>query len=155
MSNKTTITAEPNSPIFTVERELEAPREKVFEAHTQKELLEKWWHPFGAMNAEIDVRVGGTWKFVTTEESGENYTFYGVFHEVSAPERIIQTEEFLGLGERGHVVLDKYEFIALDGGRTKVKLTCACLSVAERDAMMETGMSEGIVKQFEKLDELL
>lgn len=150
MSNKTTITAEKNSAILRIERIFDAPREQVFKIFTQKDMLEQWWYPYGKAEVEIDAREGGLWKF----SAGEKVNFYGVIHEVSAPERIVQTEEFGGTGERGHVALDRYEFTELPGDRTQMALTTTFLSVADRDMAVQS-MEEGVVKSYLTIDTLL
>lgn len=155
MNNKTTVTAEPGSSFLVIEREFNAPRAKVFAVYTEAEKLEKWWSPWGKANIEIDARDGGTWKFSNPQEDGNLMTFYGYFHEVTAPERIVQTEEFANLGERGHVALDKYDFIELDDNRTKVVLTMAFTSVSDRDATVQSGMEQGVVQQYINLETLL
>src|SRR5687768_16638871 len=104
MSNKMKITAEPGQPTVRIERVFNAPRQAVFDIFTQKDKLEKWWSPYGNATIEADVREGGAWKF----KDGEEVNFYGFYHEVTAPERIVQTSEFANLPERGHVVLERY-----------------------------------------------
>lgn len=153
MSSTTTVTSDQGSPIIIVERTFDAPREKVFAALTDPEKLKNWWSPWGTLKIELDLREGGEWRF--SDVSGEEtHAFFGRFHEITAPERIVQTEEYANLGERGHVILDKYELAEKDG-KTHLTITMACLSVADRDAIMATGMTEGIVAQHEKLDALL
>lgn len=79
---------------------------------------------------------------------------FGRFHEITAPERIVQTEKYANLGERSHVILDKYE-LTEEGGKTRLIITMACLSPKDRDTLVASGMEKGIVAQHEKLDELL
>lgn len=151
MSNKTTIVAEPGQPILRVERVFTAPREKVFEIFSTVENLKKWWNPYGPTDVTADIHDGGAWKF----NGGENATFFGYYHEVTAPERIVQTSEYTSLPERGHVVLDRYEFTEQPDGSTLVVLTEAYLSVEDRDAATESGMTDGIEKTYETIDKLL
>ena len=72
-----------------------------------------------------------------------------------APERIIDTFEFEGLPEKGHVMLETVRFEALPAGRTKVVTQSVFQSVADRDNMVKSGMEKGVVEGFERLDELL
>lgn len=155
MSNKTTITAASGASIIRIERVFDAPREKVFLAFTQKDKLKEWWSPGGNARIELDLREGGAWRATDILSDGQEITFYGYLHEVSSPERIVQTAEFANMDERGHAVLDRYEFIELDGGRTRLVLTEAFLSVADRDAAIESGMEGGIVQQHNNLDNVL
>jgi uncharacterized protein YndB with AHSA1/START domain len=152
MSNKTAITAEPDVPTLRIERTFDAPRDKVFLAFTQKDMLEKWWSPWDTARIELDAREGGAWRF-TDSTDGQEVTFYGYFHEVTAPERIVQTTEFAGI-ERGHPVLDRYEFTE-ENGRTLVTITEAFLSVEDRDAAIQSGMESGIVQHYVNLDKVL
>jgi uncharacterized protein YndB with AHSA1/START domain len=155
MSNKTTLTADKNSPIVKIERIFDAPREKVFAAHTEKDKIEKWWGAFGETHAEIDLRVGGAWRFAEVQPDGQEIAFHGIFHEVTAPERIVQTEEFANIPERGHVILDRYEFIDLGDGKTKLILTFTFLSQEDCSLMIESDMESGVVRQYQNLDKLL
>jgi len=150
MSNQTKVIAEPDSFNVRIERVFDAPREKVFQIFTSKDYLEKWWNPFGEATIEIDARDGGSWKF-----GGDGVTFFGVFHEIAAPDRIIQTSEFAELGERGHVILEKYDFTEQADGSTLVVATETFLSAGDRDGLLQSGMEEGLVKNYEKIDALL
>lgn len=151
MSNTTTITAEPGQPILRVERVFDAPRTSVFDMFAKVENLEKWWNPYGPTKVKADIKDGGAWRF----EGGENATFYGYYHEVTAPERIVQTSEYASLPERGHVVLDRYEFTEQPDGSTLVVLTEVYLSIEDRDAAIQSGMSDGIEETYNTIDKLL
>jgi uncharacterized protein YndB with AHSA1/START domain len=151
MSNKMTITAEPGQPIIRIERAFNAPRTAVFEIFTQKDKLEKWWSPYGSATIEQNFTEGGAWKFA----EGTEVVFYGYYHEISAPERFVQTSEFANLPERGHVVLERYDFTEQADGTTLITLTEAYLSVADRDAALQSGMQEGLAKAYDKADALL
>lgn len=156
MSNKTILTAEQGAPIIRIERMFDAPRDKVFAAFVQKDKVAKWWSPGGTARIdELDAREGGTWKFIDIMPDGQEVAFYGSFHEVTAPERIVQTSEFDGLGERGHAVLDRYEFSELDDGRTQLTLTEAYLSLADRDMAIANNMEEGLAQSYVNLDKIL
>ncbi len=101
-----------------------------------------------------DCRDDGSYKF-THERSGHRYSFFGVYHEVLAPERIIGTFEFDGLPERGHVILGTTKFEELPGGRTRLTHQSVFQSVNDRDGMIASGMERGVVDGYEKLDGLL
>jgi uncharacterized protein YndB with AHSA1/START domain len=157
MNNKAKITAEPGVQATIVERIFDASREKVFAALTQKDKLEKWWTGpgYGVRVDKVDARDGGAWQFVNIDNDGKEFYFHGSFHEVTAPERIIQTFEFDGLGERGHVALEKVELSELDDGRTLLRTTDTFMSVADRDGMIENGMEEGLQESYRQLDHVL
>lgn len=154
--NKTVITAEPGKQELFITREFDAPLELVFKAHTDPELFVQWLGPRGlTMTLEtFEPVTGGKWRFIQKDMDGNEFGFHGVFHEVS-PERIIQTFEFEGLPERGHVILETIEFEPLPSGRTKLTAQSVYRSVADRDGMVQAGMEVGTREGYERLDELL
>ena len=154
--NKTTITAEPGKQELFVMREFDAPRELVFEAHTDPKLFVQWMGPRDlTTNLEIFEPVsGGKWRFVQKDQDGNEFGFHGVFHEVS-PERVIQTFEFEGLPESGHVVLETLRLEDLPNGRTRLITQSVYQSVSDRDGMIQSGMEYGINDGYARLDELL
>jgi uncharacterized protein YndB with AHSA1/START domain len=156
MANETKVTAEPGKQELFITREFDAPRELVFEAHTEPELYQQWVGPHG-MKMTIDkwdCRDGGEYKF-THERDGHTYAFFGVNHEVHSPERIIGTFEFDGLPERGHVIMGKTTFEELPGDRTRLVHQSVFFSVADRDGMVASGMERGVRDGYEKLDVIL
>ncbi|MBB6670365.1 SRPBCC family protein [Cohnella nanjingensis] len=157
ISYETKVTAEPGKQLILIEREFDAPRELVFEAFTDAELFVEWMGPRNlAMTLEtFEPRDGGSWRYIHRDEAGNAYGFHGVFHEVSAPERIIQTFEFEGLPERGHVTLETVIFEELPGGKTKIRMESVFRSVADRDGMVQSGMEGGLNDSFGRLVELL
>lgn len=154
--NKTTITAEPGKQELFITREFDAPRELVFKAHTDPDLFVQWMGPRGlTTNLETFEPVsGGRWRFIQQDQDGSEYAFHGVFHEVS-PERTIQTFEYEGLPESGHVTLETMTLEALPNGRTKLTAQSVFQSVADRDGMIESGMEYGVNEGYARLDELL
>ncbi|WP_315815163.1 SRPBCC domain-containing protein [Paraflavitalea speifideaquila] len=103
----------------------------------------------------FDPKAGGSYRYVHLDGKGGSYAFSGVIHEVTTPERLIQTFEFEGLPEKGHVSLDTAVFESLPGGRTKVTMKTIFQSVADRDGMVRSGMEKGVSQGHERLDELL
>ncbi|HEV8591888.1 MAG TPA: SRPBCC family protein [Pyrinomonadaceae bacterium] len=156
MANKTTVTAEPGKQELFITREFDAPRDLVFKAHTDPDLYIQWVGPNDLTMTidKWDSRDGGSYKF-THERDGHKYSFFGVNHEVHAPERIIGTFEFDGLPERGHVIMGKTRFEELPEGRSRVVHQSVFFSVADRDGMIQSGMERGVAEGYEKLDALL
>lgn len=154
--NKTIVTVEPGKQEIVITREFDAPRELVFKAFVDPELLVQWLGPHGlTMTVEkFEPRNGGSYRYIHTDKDGNEYGFHGVFHEIAFPERAIQTFEFEGLPEKGHVALDTARFEALPGGRTKVTTVSVYQSVADRDGMAQSGMETGVNQGYERLDEL-
>lgn len=156
-TNKTTITAEAGKQELFIIREFDAPRELVFRAFTEPELMKKW---LGPKNMEMridhmDNRSGGAYRYVNIDENGNEYAFNGVTHESTAPERIIHTFEFEGLRERGHVSMEIATFEELPNDRTKLTVQSIFRSVADRDGMVSSGMEKGVVDSYNSLDDLL
>ena len=156
MANKTEIIAEPGKQELFIKREFDAPRELVFRAYTDPEILVKWLGPRDlTMTIEHwEPRDGGSYKY-THERDGHKYAFFGVNHEVLAPERLIGTFEFDGLPERGHVILGTTRFEELPNGRSRIVHQSVFQSVQDRDGMMASGMERGVNDGYEKLDEWL
>ena|SRR5688572_24385841 len=157
MSNKTEIIAEPGKQELFIKREFNAPRERVFQAYTDPDILVQWLGP-----RELKMRIeknaeaaGEPWRFVHSDPNGNEYGFHGVCHELNAPERIIRTFEFEGLPETGHVSLETATFEELPGGRTRVTSQSVFKSVEDRDGMIASGMERGVNEGYERLDALL
>ena len=157
MAHETTITAEPGKHDYFIVREFDAPRELVFKAFTDPELVAKWLGPHGLkMTIEkYESKDGGSYRYIHEDPNGNKYFFRGVNHEVLAPERIIGTFEFEGLPERGHVALQTARFETLPDGRTRFVSQSLFQSVEDRDGMLRSGMERGVKQGFERLDEIL
>jgi len=154
--NKTTITAEPGKQELFITREFDAPPDLVFKAHTAPDLFVRWMGPRGLTTTleTFEPVSGGRWRFSQKDQDGNEYGFHGVFHEVSS-ERIIQTFEFDGLSESGHVTLETMRLEALPNGRTRLTAQSIFQSVSDRDGMIQSGMEHGVNEGYERLDELL
>jgi uncharacterized protein YndB with AHSA1/START domain len=157
-SIKTQVIAETGKQELFIIREFDAPRELVFKAFSTPETLIKFFAPFGNTMHFIhhDYKTGGSYSWCNKDKSGKVLcTFTGVIHEMEAPKRIILTSEFMELPERGHVVMEAMLFEELPNGRTKLTIHDVCFSVADRNAMVESGMEGGLVNIFAQLDELI
>jgi uncharacterized protein YndB with AHSA1/START domain len=155
--NKTSVVAEPGKQEFFIVREFDAPRSLVFKAFSDKKLLEGW---LGCQQMKVkyekfEPRAGGSYRYISTMENGMSFGFHGVCHDFSPPERIIQTFEFEGLPETGHVVLETTKFEDLPSGRTKVTVQSVFQSQSDRDGMISAGMEYGVVDAHNRLDEMI
>jgi uncharacterized protein YndB with AHSA1/START domain len=150
---KATVTT-PGDREIRAERIFEAPRERVFAAHTDPELIPRWWGPHGTTTVvdELDPTAGGRWRFVIRNSDGSEQGFRGVFREVVAPELIVWTFEWEGLP--GHVSVDTATLEDL-GGRTKLVSTTVFHTPEERDGMISGEMERGMNESHARLDELL
>jgi uncharacterized protein YndB with AHSA1/START domain len=100
--SKTAITAEPGIPMISLTREFDAPRDLVFRAHTDPDLLVQWLGPRDLTTTidRYEARNGGTWRYLQTDAEGNTYGFHGVFHGDPSPDGIVQTFEFEGAPPR-------------------------------------------------------
>jgi uncharacterized protein YndB with AHSA1/START domain len=135
-------------------REFDAPRELVFQAFTDPELIPQWW---GQRNTttivdKMDVRPGGGWRFISQGQNGEEYAFRGEFLEIVPPERVVQTFEFEPIP--GHIVTDAANFEERNG-KTLVTVVSTFASKEDRDGMIESGMEAGAAESYDRLEELL
>ncbi|MDL1944990.1 ATPase [Chloroflexi bacterium CFX2] len=154
--NKTIIKAEPGVQELFIIREFDAPHELVYKAHTDPDLFARWIGPRG-LTTTLDVFEpvsGGRYRFVQKDRDGNEFAFNGTFHEISL-ERMIQTFEFEGLPERGHVSLDCMTLEELPGNRTRITVQSIFRSVSDRDGMIQSGMERGVNEGYERLDEIL
>jgi uncharacterized protein YndB with AHSA1/START domain len=144
----------PGERDIRVERVFNAPRDRVFAAYTDPELVPQWYGPRGTTTIvdQMDVRVGGAWRFVMPSSDGSETAFRGTYREVTPPERIVQTFEWEGMP--GHVAVETATFEDL-GERTKVTTVTLFHTTEERDGMLASGMERGMNETYARLDELL
>jgi len=156
-NNSTKITARPGNQEIVIIREFDASRELVFKAFTEPKLYIQWLGPREIVMTleKFEPRNGGSWRYIHKDKDGKEYAFHGVYHEVTAPEKIIDTFEFEGLPEKGYVCLETVRFEELPGKRTKVTSQAVFQSVADRDGELQSGMERGVKESYDRLDELL
>jgi uncharacterized protein YndB with AHSA1/START domain len=145
----------PSDREILIERVFDAPRDRVYAAFTDPELIPQWWgrHEDTTTVEKMEVEPGGDWRFVTvSSEDGEEHAFRGSFREVVPPERIVWTFEWEGM--KGYVSVETVTFEDL-GERTKVTSTSLFYTTEERDGMLESGMETGLNETYARLDELL
>lgn len=154
MANETQITADERVPLIRIVREFDAPREKVFRAHTDPELVTQWLGPRDrAMTIDhYDCRTGGSWRYVLTRGDDEQ-AFHGSFHEVRPNETIVQTFTWEGMPDG--VALERQTLEDLGSGRTRLVGTSLVDSFEARDAILASGMDTGVREGYERLDALL
>lgn len=151
---ETTITAEPGNSLITITREFDAPRELVFRAHVDPDLLVQWLGP-RELTMTVDryeARDGGTYRYIHRNSEGTEYGFRGVFHGDPTPDGLVQTFEFDGAP--GHVSLNLITFTQR-GDRTELRTVASFTSVADRDAILDADMSRGVRDGHDRLEELL
>jgi uncharacterized protein YndB with AHSA1/START domain len=148
-----TVTTPTDREIHVV-RQFDAPRDRVFAAYTDPELIPEWWGLRDSTTVvdQMDVRAGGSWRFVMRDQDGSETAFRGTYREVTPPERIVQTFEWEGMP--GYVSVETATFEDL-GERTRVTTTSIFHTTEERDGMLESGMERGMHETYARLDELL
>ena len=152
--SKTQIAADPGVPQIIITREFAAPSEFLFRAWTEPELLVQWLGP-RRLKMRVDrheLRDGGRWHFTHWGEDGTEHRFGGVFHGTPSVGATVRTFEYEGAP--GHVSLETLTF-ERRGDRTLVRMNSVFQSVEDRDAMVQSGMEEGVNDGMERLDELL
>jgi uncharacterized protein YndB with AHSA1/START domain len=133
-----------------VERVFDAPRDRVFAVFTDQKLIPEWWGPTTVVD-QMDVRPGGSWRFVSQNPDGSEIAFRGTYSEVTPPERIVQTFEMEGMPGGGHVQTFAFEDL---GDRTKLTTTLLFNTTEERDGLLAYGGESGMNETYARLDEL-
>lgn len=153
-AHETEITLDADVPLVRIERDFDARPEQVFRAHADPELIVRWLGPHGAeMRVDrYECRTAGAYRYVHVVE-GDEYGFFGSFHEVRPPEVIVQTFAFEGAPDS--VALERLTLADLGDGRTRLTATSLFDSFAARDAMVASGMAAGVREGHERLDALL
>jgi uncharacterized protein YndB with AHSA1/START domain len=136
-----------------IERVFDAPRDRVWRAFTEPELLAQWWGRGNKLVIErLEVERGGHWRFVEHSAQGV-HGFEGRFREVTPPERMVQTFEWDGMP--GYVAVETVTLEDLGDGRTKVVNVSLFHTTEERDGMLSSGMEQGLNESYAALDRLL
>jgi uncharacterized protein YndB with AHSA1/START domain len=157
-SNRATVTL-PTDEQILIEREFDAPRHLVYRAYTTPDLVERWWHAKrGEVTlVEIDLRVGGKWRYVMVASDGTEVGFHGEYREVITDERLVSTEVYEGLpegvSEEEAATLNTATFTETDG-RTTLAILVQAKSKISRDAIIESGMEDGLQDALELLEQV-
>ena len=143
----------PEDEQILITREFDAPRHLVYRAWTTPELVRRWWSGHrGVMTvAEIDLRVGGGWRYVMVTDDGLEAAFHGEYREIVPSERIVTTEVYEGMPEGE--ALNTIEFTEKDG-RTTLTMLVQHSSKEVRDAHIESGMEVGMQEGMDLLEEV-
>lgn len=159
MNNTGTLTVTtPTEREIVLTRVFDAPRRLVFDAWTKPELLRRWYGPHGhkLVLCEVDLRVGGTWRYVVRAPDGTEMRMHGVYREIVAPERLVNTEanDDCEAQAGSEASLVTTNLVERDGRTT---LTCTVLYPSQqiRDAVINSRMEYGVAQAYDRLAEAL
>jgi uncharacterized protein YndB with AHSA1/START domain len=162
-SSATATVTLPSDTQILIRREFDALRELVYRAWTTPELIERWWSgDRGTVTrAEVDLRVGGSWRYVMVANEGFEVAFHGEFREIVPNERIVSTEVYDAPGSEGDAYPPGDEQAALntitfaeEEGRTLLTLLVDCPTKEIRDAIVGSGMEVGMQEAWTKLEQV-
>jgi len=150
---KMNLIAEPGQLDLQMSREFNAPRELVFKAFIDPALVGQWWGEGGTTVVDkLEPKMGGIWRYVQQGSDGNEYAFRGVFHEVTAPERLVYTFEFEAMP--GHILLETMTFEE-HNGKTRIIDSAVYQTLEDRDGMIAMGMEGGAEQSWDQLEALL
>jgi uncharacterized protein YndB with AHSA1/START domain len=144
----------PTDNQILITREFDAPKELVYKAWTTPELVKRWWSAKRgeATVAEIDLRIGGKWRYVMVTDDGMEVAFHGEYQEVVPNERIVSTEVYEGIPDgEANATLNTATFEE-EEGRTTLTLLIEAPSKDARDAIVASGMEDGLQDALDLLE---
>ena len=147
------VVSTPADDEIRIVRDFDAPAELVFRAWTSPELVARWWHADrgSVTSIDIDLRVGGGWRYVMVATGGFEVAFHGEFREIVPNERLVTTEVYEGAPDAEAVTTTTF---AEADGRTRVEILVHHASKQARDMHLESGMEDGLQRALELLEEL-
>ena len=153
MTSGSTVVTVPTDTQIQITRDFNAARHLVYKAWTTPELIKRWWSgDRGEVTiADVDLRVGGKWRYVMVANGGFEVAFHGVYREIVPNERIVWTEVFEAMPDGES--LNTVTFSEADG-RTTLTLVMQMASKEERDAVISSGMEHGVREQMEHLEKI-
>jgi uncharacterized protein YndB with AHSA1/START domain len=152
-SSGTAVVSLPEDTQILITREFAAPRHLVWEAWTNPDLIRRWWHANrGEMTiAEVDLRVGGQWRYVMKTGDGHEVAFHGEYREIDAPKRLVATEVYEDYPEAE--ALNTVTFTEVDG-RTTATMLVEHATKEHRDMHVDSGMEDGLQDALDLLEQL-
>jgi uncharacterized protein YndB with AHSA1/START domain len=150
----------PTPTQIVITRTFDAPKHLVWKAYTTPELIERWWAGERGVvtSAEVDLRVGGTWRYVMTANEGFEVAFHGEFREILPNERLVTTEVYdTGPGsehaDESMAPVITTTFTEAEN-RTVFTQVADCPSAEVRDMIMESGMEAGMQESLDRLEDV-
>jgi uncharacterized protein YndB with AHSA1/START domain len=148
----------PTDEQILIEREFDAPKHLVYKAYTTPELIKRWFHAKrGEVTlVEMDLRVGGRWRYVMVTDDGSEVGFHGEYREVVPDERLVATEVYEGLpegvSEADAATVNTATFVEANG-RTTLTILIEATSKMSRDAIIDSGMENGLQDALDLLEQ--
>ena len=144
----------PSDTQILITREFAAPKHLVYRAVTEPELVKQWWHANRGevTHCEIDLRVGGKWRFVSKTPDGFEVGFHGEIRELVPNERVVQTEAYEGVPNPDDNATINTMTLSEKDGRTTLTVLVDCPSPQTRDAIVESGMEAGLQDAYDLLE---
>jgi uncharacterized protein YndB with AHSA1/START domain len=155
-SSRTAKVTLPTDEQILITREFDAPKHLVYTAWTTPELVKRWWSgERGEVTlAEIDLRVGGAWRYVMVTGDGFEVAFHGEYREIVPNERIVSTEAYEGIPDAdAHAAVNTLTLTEADG-RTSLTLLMQLKSREDRDAVIDSGMETGMQESMDRLEQV-
>ena len=151
-SGTATVTLPTDTQIL-ITRKFAAPKHLVYKAFTTPELIERWWsgERGKVISVEVDLRVGGAWRYVMVANEGFEVAFHGEYREIVPNERIVSTEVYEGMPDA--YAVDTTTFTEEDG-RTTLSILVEHMSKENRDAHISSGMEVGLQEALDKLEQV-
>jgi uncharacterized protein YndB with AHSA1/START domain len=146
----------PTDEQILITREFDAPKHLVYKAYTTPELVKRWWsgQRGEVTSAEIDLRVGGKWRFVMVAGEGFEVAFHGEYREIAPNERIVSTEAYEGVPNPDeNATLNTLTLTETDG-RTTLEILVEAPSREVRDAIIDSGMEGGMQEAMDLLEQV-
>jgi uncharacterized protein YndB with AHSA1/START domain len=143
----------PSDTQILMTREFDAPRHLVFRAWTTPDLIRRWWsgEQGEVTSVEVDLRVGGTWRYVMVAHGGFEVAFHGEYREIVTGERIVSTDVFEGMPDAPAISTMS---LTETGGRTTLALLVQHSCQEHRDAHLQSGMETGLQDSWAKLEQV-
>jgi uncharacterized protein YndB with AHSA1/START domain len=144
----------PSDEQILITREFDARPALVFKAYTTPDLVKRWWsgNQGEVTSVEIELRVGGSWRYVMTANEGIEVAFHGEYREIVPNQRLVSTEVFEGMP--GAEALDTVTFNEFGEGRTRLEILVQHADKAGRDAHLESGMEVGMQEALDALEQV-
>jgi len=146
----------PTDTQILITRDFDAPKHLVYKAYTTPELIKRWWSgDRGVVNSiDLDLRVGGKWRYVMTANEGFEVAFHGEYSEVVPDERLVSTEAYEGIPDPDAAAAVNTSTFSEKDGRTTLTILAEHKTKENRDMVINSGMEGGMQEAMNHLEEV-